>query len=110
MRTLSAKDIGHIIRDRRRRQHLTQEEVAAKARVTARWLRDVEHGKDTAEIGKVLTVLAKLDLHVDVTPLENAKAAGHRVDWSDEFPDLDEIVGDGDQRSGRRSGGPGGRP
>ena len=110
MRSLSAKDIGRIIRDRRRGLRLTQEQLAAKARVTARWLRDVEHGKDTAEIGKVLAVLAQLDLHIDVTPLEKAKAAGHRVDWSDEYPDLDQIVGDIDRRGGGRSGGPGGRP
>ena len=56
----TADDIGAAIFEARRRRRLTQVDLAAQAGVTSRGLREVEHGKPTAEIGLVLRVIAFL--------------------------------------------------
>lgn len=69
MRIASATDLGAYVRDRRRDLHRTQADLAVAARVSRRWLCDLEAGKVTAQFGLVLRVLAELDLMLEVAPV-----------------------------------------
>lgn len=62
----SAVDIGNALRAERKRQRLSLERLSGLANVSMRFLSEVERGKPTAELGKVLKVLATLGLEVDV--------------------------------------------
>lgn len=64
----SAKDLGGIIREERRRQGMTQSELAGLADVGLTFLSQLENGKDSAEIGKALRVMTMLGIDVDASP------------------------------------------
>jgi hypothetical protein len=65
------------------------------AGVTARWLRDVEHGKPTAEIGLVLRVLSHLGIELDLSDLPDGPRRKRQTSSNDDdFPDIDDIVGE----------------
>ncbi|HYH17817.1 MAG TPA: helix-turn-helix domain-containing protein [Azospirillum sp.] len=59
------KDIGALIRDARRRAKVSQVELARRVGTTQGWISEVENGKATAEIGKVLKVLVALGVTLD---------------------------------------------
>lgn len=67
MRLRTARDVGAMIRDRRRAAGLSQAELAARAGVSKRWLAALEAGKPGAEMGLVLRTFAALgtDLTAD---------------------------------------------
>jgi y4mF family transcriptional regulator len=54
------EDLGRVVRDARKEQGLTQEDLAGLTGVGRRFVSDLESGKDTAQIGKVLLVLGAL--------------------------------------------------
>lgn len=56
----SVAEIGHLIRAERKAQSLRQEDLAAASGVGLRFIVDVERGKETVQLGKVLVVLATL--------------------------------------------------
>lgn len=58
--------IGQQIQSVRKKQGLPQEELAMLANVGRRFVVELERGKATAQIGKVLQVLHALDLGVQV--------------------------------------------
>lgn len=58
----SAKEIGEIMRKKRKDQGLTQGQVAEHTGLSVRLISEVERGKQTAEIGKVLYLLDVLGL------------------------------------------------
>jgi HTH-type transcriptional regulator / antitoxin HipB len=60
--------IGRAIRRKRRELGVTQAEVAGLAGVGVRFLSELENGKPTAELGKVLRVLGRLGLELWVLP------------------------------------------
>ena len=62
----STIDIGQRIQTARKKQGLSQEELAMLANVGRRFVVELEQGKATAQIGKVLQVLHALDLGVQV--------------------------------------------
>lgn len=62
----SARDLGECVRAKRRQLRATQAEVADLAGVGVRFLSELERGKESAEIGKVLQVLRALGLDVAV--------------------------------------------
>ncbi|MFM8802848.1 MAG: helix-turn-helix transcriptional regulator [Planctomycetia bacterium] len=66
----STGDFGRAIRQRRKALGLTQTGVAQIAGVGSRFVSEVERGKATAEIGKLLRVagVLGLDLHVVSRP------------------------------------------
>ncbi|GIE98359.1 helix-turn-helix domain-containing protein [Paractinoplanes rishiriensis] len=68
MRLRDAQDLGRYVRDRRRSAGLSQTDLAARARVSRRWLSDLESGKATAEVGLVFRVIAALGLFLDARP------------------------------------------
>lgn len=63
----TAKDIGTLIRARRRQQKLTQTDLAGVSGTGLRFIVDIEKGKETAQIGKLLRVLRVLGLKVQVS-------------------------------------------
>jgi y4mF family transcriptional regulator len=50
-------DLGPYIKKIRKEQKLTQEKLAAIAGVGLRFIHELEHGKESCHIGKVMTVL-----------------------------------------------------
>lgn len=64
----SPADIGEIVRTHRKAQRATQAEFAAICGVGVRFISDLENGKPTVELGKVLQVLRGLGLDVAIHP------------------------------------------
>ena len=62
----SPADIGVLVRTARKEQNLRQDELAGVAGVGLRFIVDLEAGKPTAQIGKVLQVLQTLGCSVDI--------------------------------------------
>lgn len=54
----SARTLGMLLREQRRRQGLTQAQLARRAGVSRQWLSGVERGREGAELGRVLRTLA----------------------------------------------------
>lgn len=71
MQIIEAKDISESIRQRRKQLGLTQAECASFCNVGARFFSELENGKETLQIGKVLHVLQMLGLEVLVVEKEN---------------------------------------
>jgi y4mF family transcriptional regulator len=63
-----AEDIGRIVRAHRKGQSATQAEFAALCGVGVRFISDLENGKLTMELGKVLHVLRCLGLELAIQP------------------------------------------
>lgn len=61
-------DLGRAIRGRRRDRDMTQAQLADAAGVSAKWLSEVENGKPTAEIGKIMGVLGCLGSTLMIAP------------------------------------------
>ncbi len=67
-RISSVAEVGAAIRAKRRAIGMRQEELASLAGVGPRFLSEVENGKVSAEIGKVLQVLRRLGLELSIKP------------------------------------------
>lgn len=59
-------EIGRLIRSERKAQGLRQEELAAASGVGLRFVVDLERGKQTVQLGKVLAVLAALGCTLEI--------------------------------------------
>lgn len=57
-----ASDLGHLIRDTRKAQGLTQDELAGMTGTGRRFISELENGKETSQLGKVLLVLGALGI------------------------------------------------
>ena len=66
MNITDAKKLGTYIKNTRKEQHLTQSDLAIAANVGVRFLVDLENGKETAQIGKVINVCRALGITIDV--------------------------------------------
>ena len=69
---LTPTDIGTIVRTTRKAQGLRQDELAGAAGVGLRFIVDLEAGKPTVQLGKVLQVLQALGCTLDVRPPDGA--------------------------------------
>ncbi|MDP2731877.1 MAG: helix-turn-helix domain-containing protein [Hoeflea sp.] len=58
--------LGQLIRTERKRQQLTQEQLAAVAGVGVRFVRELETGKESCRLGLALAALQTLGLTVSV--------------------------------------------
>lgn len=58
----NTKDLGLMVRDARKEQGLSQDDLAGMTGVGRRFIGDVEQGKETAQLGKVLLILSALGL------------------------------------------------
>jgi transcriptional regulator with XRE-family HTH domain len=60
----TAADIGGVIRAERKRQRLRQDDLAGMVQSSHVFLRDVESGKSTVQLGRVLRVLEELGIGI----------------------------------------------
>lgn len=60
------KALGELIRQERKNQKLTQEELASLAGVGMRFIRELEHGKESCRIGLAIQVMQTLGLSITV--------------------------------------------
>jgi y4mF family transcriptional regulator len=68
MKTISSsQDLGKLIREERRAQDLTQEQLAGLTGVGVRFMRELEAGKDSCQLGRALQVAAALGLSLSVS-------------------------------------------
>ncbi len=72
--------LGRLIRDARKAQGLTQQEFADVAGVGVRFLSEVERGKETAEVGLVLKVLAMAGFDLLVEHRSHRSPFAHLID------------------------------
>lgn len=63
-----SSELGTAIRGRRRELELTQEELADVARVSLRFVSELERGKESAQFAGIRRVLAALGLDLYVKP------------------------------------------
>ena len=64
----TAKDIGELVRNTRKGMDVTQRRLALTSGTGLRFIIDLEHGKPTCALGKVLTVLQTLGIRINLTP------------------------------------------
>lgn len=69
--------IGAIIRDERKALGLRQDELAAASGVGLRFLVELERGKPTVQMGKVLDVLAALGCDLQILGPDGDAIAPH---------------------------------
>jgi y4mF family transcriptional regulator len=62
------QDIGKLVRDTRKGLSVTQKELALTSGTGLRFIIELEKGKETAEIGKVLMILQTLGIQLTLTP------------------------------------------
>jgi HTH-type transcriptional regulator/antitoxin HipB len=67
-RIRTASELGEVIRSHRKQQHLTLEKVSSVTHLGMRFLSEIERGKETAELGKVLEALNKMGLEIIIVP------------------------------------------
>jgi HTH-type transcriptional regulator/antitoxin HipB len=70
------QDIGTLVRQTRKGLGVTQKELALTSGTGLRFIIDLEKGKQTAEIGKVLTILQTLGIQLTLTPPPTATKRG----------------------------------
>jgi HTH-type transcriptional regulator / antitoxin HipB len=84
VRVSGPRDLGALVRDRRRRLGMTQDELARRVGVSRQWVVGLEQGKARA-FGLVLRTLGVLGLNIDIFD-DDASAPRGRVD-------LDSLLG-----------------
>lgn len=62
------EQIGQLIRETRKSLHLTQKDLALTSGTGLRFIIDLEKGKPTCRLAKVLTVLHTLGIRLTLTP------------------------------------------
>jgi HTH-type transcriptional regulator/antitoxin HipB len=63
---MNSQEIGSRIRSIRKAQGLTQAELALTANTAPRFISDLENGKSTCQIGKMLDVMASLGIRLEL--------------------------------------------
>ena len=63
----TVQEIGQIVRESRKRLRVTQKDLALTSGTGLRFVIDLEKGKETCQIGKVLTVLQTLGIQIALT-------------------------------------------
>ena len=71
---MSIEEIGRIIRQERKSQGLTQAGLAMTANTASRFISELENGKTTCQIGKVLNVLSCLGIKIELKAPSQSKA------------------------------------
>ncbi len=89
MHLRTPKDIGLLIRDRRRTRALTQQHLADQVGVSRQWIVDIERGKPRAELALVLRTLNALDVELTVAGVGRGESAAFIPEAS---IDLDSII------------------
>lgn len=70
--------LGSVIRDTRRALGLTQPDLALSVGVGVRFIVDIENGKPTAQIGKIIQVLIALGISLQLVSPDRPGTANGR--------------------------------
>ena len=65
MKIKTTKDIAILIKTERKKQNLTQTELAGLCNIGLRFIVDIEKAKETCQISKVLKVLDVLGININ---------------------------------------------
>jgi HTH-type transcriptional regulator/antitoxin HipB len=71
---MTVEEIGRAIRQTRKAQGLTQGELAMTANTASRFISELENGKTTCQIGKVLKVISCLGIKIELNAPSQPKA------------------------------------
>ena len=66
----SAADLGRLLRQARKSAGLTLQQAALACNVSVRNLLEIERGKETARVGRVMALLAQFGLRLLAAPRE----------------------------------------
>lgn len=69
---ITTNDLAVLMRHTRKTQGLTQDDLAGLSGLGRRFISELENGKETAQIGKVLLVLNVLGIRLDAITTWNA--------------------------------------
>jgi len=64
----TTETVGKLVRESRKRLGVTQKDLALTSGTGLRFIIELEKGKETCQIGKVLTVLQTLGIKMILTP------------------------------------------
>jgi len=67
MNIKNVKELAQIIRQTRKKQKLTQAQLAAASGVGVRFIVDLENGKETCQIAKTIRIIKMLGLDVEIS-------------------------------------------
>ena len=62
----TSKEIGKIVKEKRKSLAITQLKLAALCNVGVRFIRDLERGKETCQLQKSLTIIKMLNLTLTI--------------------------------------------
>lgn len=74
--TYTSEQIGAFVRTTRKSLGATQKDLALTSGTGLRFIVDLEKGKPTCQLGKVLTVLHSLGISISLTPPTMGEADG----------------------------------
>lgn len=75
----SPKTLGLLIRATRKTQRVRMDDLAGSARVGPVFVREVERGKETVQLGRVLKLLAELGIELRADIPDNVLPAFERL-------------------------------
>jgi len=73
MQVITAKDFGKLIKAARKKDHLTQAELAAASGIGVRFVRELEKGKPSCQLEKALRVAQMLGIKFEALLPPNAE-------------------------------------
>jgi len=76
MKIQNTEQLGALIRQRRKQLEVTQKDLAMTCGTGLRFIVDLEKGKPTCQVGKILQVLQTLGLDFEVAGMEDLGAEG----------------------------------
>ncbi len=65
---MSSEKLGQLIRKRRKETGLSQTDLALVSGTGVRFISDLENGKETCQLGKILKVVSNLGLEMELKP------------------------------------------
>ncbi len=94
MKVRTARNLGAAVRDARRRQGLTQQQLAQRAGVSREWLVRLEQGHARLELQLVLNTLAAAGLALQVSDDDRAADDPAAAAWTEVFSTLTDEADD----------------
>ena len=68
---MTAKQLGEVVQRERKRQNMTQPDLAFACGTGVRFIVDLEKGKETCQIGKALYVMQMLGINILLSRVGN---------------------------------------
>lgn len=94
----SAAVLGQQLRAARLKKGLSQRELAKQFYCSLRWIHEIEQGKDSAQVGKVLSLCQFLELELQLTVVNQEEQPEQHLNPSandracENYPDLETIL------------------